>query len=722
MEYPRTSGMMEPREEWIWLPAAAYPERQETILTKNGNKDNAVGNYTVARFSRVYDFGRPVAAVALRFSADTAFRLTCCGKYTARGPAAVGGDFLFNELPRPQHYATVMTLTAADYPDFGRGRIEFSAVVRMRPTRLFEFSQGRGGFFLDGVVFFSDGDRLPIGTGDGWSAQLLGAYREPGRYDGSVPDDAPVPAAPVANVWHALTSPLPPCTEEEIVPQGAEFSVPAGEEKDFLLPMDMIRAGYLAVRCDAKRLHLHVRCSEVGEGGSEEDLLVCGKTEFIGLDLHSAGVLRVTAKNEADTDAAARVTFLASAYPVEAEAVTETSDEELNLVLRVCAHTLRYCRQTIHLDSPRHCEPLACTGDYYIEALMTAFTFGDMRLAAFDVRRTAQLLRYHDGRMFHTTYSLIWVLMLWDVYMLTGERELLTDCEDALRILLRRFDSYLGENGLVETPPDYMFIDWLNPDGISTHHPPKALGQTCLCLFRYGALRTAEKIFAELGDGYGAARAKADADAAGRAITAHLWDPERGLFFEGLNTPTPPELVGGWMPQNVEKRYYRRHANILAAYFGVLPPDECRSLLRRVLADDSLGEVQPYFMHFELEAIYRCGLRDEATLKLLDLWKAPVRLCAKGLAEAFYPPELMNGFDHSHAWGGTPAWALPRALTGLEILEPGMRRLAFSPSLLGLASADAALPTPHGTVTLRLRQGEAPRVECPPDVTVELRP
>ena len=76
---------------------------------------------------------------------------------------------------------------------------------------------------------------------------------------------------------------------------------------------------------------------------------------------------------------------------------------------------------------------------------MTAFTYGDMRLAAFDVRRTAELLLYNDGRIFHTTYSLIWVLMLRDVYQYTGDAALLSDCADALALLLKRFEGYLGE-------------------------------------------------------------------------------------------------------------------------------------------------------------------------------------------------------------------------------------------------------------------------------------
>ena len=726
------NSVMEPREMWIWLPAEAYAAHQTTRHTAlriprivNGQQDGEEaipGNYTVARFARSYDFSRAIRSVTIRVSADTAFRLLCGGRYAARGPASPGGDFLFNERPREQHYASRLTLDASEHPEFADGRLSFEATVRMQPVRTFEFSRGHGGFFLDGEVLFADGGRTPIGTGDGWTAQFCGAWRAPGVFDGTIPDDKPVPAAPVVNRWHTLTAPIPGCTETLRSPEGGSMRIPAGKSISASLPLDRIYAGYLAVRAiGSTRLHVTIRCSETGEAGSKEEFLFCGTQTVVGLDLHSAGLLAVEAKNEGEGTAELHVGFLDSAYPVTCEAATTTSDEELNQVLRVCAHTLRCCRQTIHLDSARHCEPLACTGDYYIESLMTAFTFGDMRLAAFDVRRTAQLLRYHDGRMFHTTYSLIWTLMLWDVYRFSGEKALLEDCADALRILLARFTTYRGETGLLETPPDYMFVDWLVPDGISLHHPPKALGQTCLNLFWYGALCTAEKIFSVLGEARDARDAAQTAESAKAAITAHLWNAERGLFFEGLNTPTPTHLLGRWMPQNVEKRYYRRHANILAAYFGILPAADCRALLRRIFADDSLGEVQPYFRHFWLEAVYRAGLREEETLALLEAWKAPVRDCPKGLAEGFYPPEPNYRFDHSHAWGGTPAYALPLALSGLEILEPGMRTVSLSPTPLGLDAAEVEIPTPCGMIRLSLRKGESPRVTHPDGVRVTLR-
>jgi len=351
---------------------------------------------------------------------------------------------------------------------------------------------------------------------------------------------------------------------------------------------------------------------------------------------------------------------------------------------------------------------------------MTAYSFGDMRLAAFDVRRTAELLRCRDGRMFHTSYSLIWVQMLMDVYRYTADLQLLSDCKDALGLLLERFHRYLGTNGIIEEPPDYMFIDWLVPDGISLHHPPKALGQTCLNMFYFGALKTAQDIYGILGEAAMADRCQMRMLSLQEAVTRALYDKERGLFFEGLNTPTREELIGEWMPRNVEKRYYRKHANILAAYFGFFGQEECAALLGRILEDDSLGQVQPYFCHYLLEAVYRTGLREKYTLRILEQWKEPVKACPKGLPEGFYKPEESYSFDHSHAWGGTPLYALPQALSGLEILEPGYQRIRLSPSLLGLEWAKVQVPTPYGIIEISMKAGTKPEITIPDGILLQL--
>ncbi len=697
------------RNQWIWLPKERYPQKQKTPLSRLTGQNC---NYCVAELERTYQFqGRPVRSVSLKVSGDTAFLLFCGSKQLVRGPASVGGDFLYNEDLRPEYYATELMFT----PEEPLAPLRFRALVRMGSVRICEYSRGEGGFCLSGKILFSDGGTEEICSDDTWTVRLLGAYQAPGEYDGSVLPDPPVRAERKEPLVKLCTAPIPPC-EEHVLPLENDGVIlldgPGTSEARF--PLDMIYACYLNVFFEGEPAEVEVSGYELDEaGGWRYCLRFSGDSSYYGMELYSAGGLRVRVRKTTCGLSRIRVELRASHYPIGTAARTVTSDDELNHVTDVCAHALKYCRQTLHLDSPKHCEPLACTGDYYIETLMTAFTYGDLRLAAFDVRRTANLLRQHRGEMFHTSYSLIWPLMLRDVYQFTGDIGILRENEDALDLLLARFAGYIGDNGLLEKAPNYMFVDWLVPDGINLHHPPKALGQTCLCMFCFGALRTAAEIYSVLGRNGKASEAQTRASALRSAMLRLLWDEGKGLFFEGLNTPTLPELIGKWMPENVEKRYYRKHSNILAAYFGVFDEEENRRLLRKIIFNRELGEVQPYFQHFLLDAVYRNGLREEYTLPLLDQWKPFIRDCPKGLPEGFYKPTPEYQFDHSHGWAGTPAYALPLALSGLKILEPGFRRISLSPSSLGLTRADVEIPTPFGMIRIRTGRDQKPEIEIP---------
>lgn len=720
--------IFEPLEKWIWLPKKQYPHNQTSMpsfmldeeIRKNAQSES--DSYTVVQCQRTYSFQKPITSLELRCSGDTFFRLCLNRVPLLSGPVAVGGDFLTNELPRPQHYATRKTITE-EFTGLRKGVLDFSALIRMGPVRMNEYSQTRGGFFLTAHIRFADGEKAVVMTDESWMFTFLPAYVSADQYDAAREPHKPIAAERIPNIWHTLDSYIPPLSETRIIPAGGKsIVIHGGEEKKVTLCLGLVYSGYPLIEIHAAGpVHVQLTCMETSDESAEHGLAKESYTflhndTYTGLAMTSARYLRLTIQNQGKQDAILTAGFLASCYPVEATAVTTTSDRDLNLVTYVCTHTLQYCRQSIHLDSGRHCEPLACTGDYYIESLMTAFTFGDMRLSEFDVLRTAQLLRYNNGQMFHTSYSLIWVQMLWDVYMFTGNYSLLQKCEDALILLQDRFASYIGENGLIENPPNYMFVDWLNPDGISTHHPPKALGQTCLNLFYFGALQTAAKIWSELKEYSMACQQTLKASRLRSAIYAQLFDHKKGVFFEGLNTSTSEDLCNFFMPQNVSKRYYRMHANVLAAYFGFFSSEENATILETILNDEAYGVVQPYFAHFLLEAIYRNGLRDKYTLKILEDWKRPVKEYPYGLTEGFYTPEPGYIFDHSHAWGGTPAYALPLALSGIDILEPGYKRISLNPSLLGLNRADVQIPTPYGMIELSLRKGQDPILNIPSEI------
>lgn len=702
------------KTQWIWLPKKHYPYHQTTVIS--GFHERSEHAFTVAEFAKTYKFSKKILRAELRFCADTTYRLLCNGVLVATGPACVGGDFIGNETVRENCYYSEATL----FPE--TDTLDFFARVKMTPVQICEYSKGHGGFMLSAVLMFDDGTYTSVSTDESWLVRRNGAYLSPLSFDGRITPDDFVNAEITADIWRAEQSLIPVRDENELFAENSTFSLLPEEKKTVVLEFDKIWAGFLRVKVKAcGEVELRLMCRETSENSDEEQVIFNADGEYVGFFMHSAGNIAVDAKNKSDSEAEVTVSFLETHYPVRDEATTYTSDADINLVLETCKHTLKICRQTHHLDSPRHCEPMACTGDYNIESMMTPFSFGDMRLAEFDLIRTAAMLERENGRMFHTTYSLIWVKMLYDVYMFTGNIELIKKCEKGLRKLLERFEKYVGENGLIEKSPDYMFVDWIYIDGISMHHPPKALGQTCLNMFYFTALDNAEGLYRILGDLYEASRCAEKRENLRESINSLLYDKKKGLYFMGLSTLDEMFTSSWkWTTPNTDKRYYLKHANVLAACFGVCDDETARGLIRKIAEDEIEGECQPYFLHYFLEAVYRCGLRDEYTLKIIEKWKKPVKDCHKGLVEGFIPPEPTYSFDHSHAWGGTPLCSLPKALMGLEIISAGMKEISVSPSLLGLDFATAEVLTPYGKLICEMKNGEKPKISAPEGVKVTI--
>lgn len=700
------------KEQWIWLPESTYPNPNRNILSGFDNKQGI--EYIVAEFKKEYVFSKKIISANLRLSGDCTFRLYCNEEFIATGPACVGGDFIGNETIRKNHYSYEKIVAV------NSNHLDFFALVKQLPEQICEYSKGHGGFMLSAILTFENGTKTLVCTDDSWYARKNNAYVNATLFDDRKKANDFTFAEIIENIWHTTTAPIPVRTEDDLLCNNSIITLSPFEEKTVILELDKIWAGFLHIKSNSQStVHIKTEFRELKEKPSTEEAFISDYNEYTGFYMHSAGNITATVKNLSNANANVTVSFTKTHYPVTTEGSVITSDIQLNNVIETCKHTLKICRQTHHLDSPRHCEPMACTGDYYIESLMTLYSFGDMRLAEFDLIRTAYMLERKNGRMFHTTYSLIWVRMLYDVYMATGNTHLLKECLSALNLLLNRFETYIGTNGLIENPPDYMFIDWIYIDEISLHHPPKALGQSCLNMFYYGALDYAQKIFEVLSDER-ASDCKTKKESLKEAINLHLFDKEKNIYFMGLNTPSP-KTDWKWMPyENTEKRYYLKHANVLAAYFGVCDDDTGKELIRKIMCDEIDGECQPYFLHYLLEAIYRLGLKDEYTLKIINKWKLPVEECSKGLVEGFIAPEPTYSFDHSHAWGGTPLYSLPKALTGFEIKKAGMKEITLTPSLLGLDYADIKIPTPYGDIICKLKKDEKPYISYPEEIKINI--
>ena len=646
---------------------------------------------------RAFTFSEVPERVDLWVSGDTLFRLWVDGAFTGIGPASAGGDFLSEEALH-WYYKNPYTVTPSGKT------LELFAQVQLTPQVLTEFSQGRGGFWLEGTAHFADGHTEVFGTDVSWQARLNRHYPAPCVYDSSAARDDWLPACETGDKRPLTPAPVKMLTFDTILPENPDMrrvAVKAGDRLSVEFPM--IYSGYVGIAASAA-CQLNVRCLETpGVGRADQRVTFGGPGRFRSLRMYSVGACEIEVLSAADGAVIEPCLFF-SHYPIEAEGSLSTSSPALDSIYELCRWTLNICRQTIHLDSPMHQELLACTGDYYIEALMTVFTYGDMSLARGDVLRTANWLVQNDGRMFHTTYSLIWVQMLELVYRMTGDAALIDACREALLRLLRRFETYLDEDGIVTNPPDYMFVDWTVIDGFSMHHPPRCLGQTVLNAFYYKALTTAAQL-AELRGWPEGAAWREQAAALKEAFNRTFYDAARGLYIDGL--PTPDAGNGYFHPANGTKVSVSRYPNILAPLYGLCEGEDALRLIRLMASDDTnLPPIQPYFMNFLLQAVEKYDLRGELGLALLMKWRQSVEACRKGLQEGWYKPEKGYAFDHSHAWGGCPAYFIPAFLTGLRVVKPGFEEIALRPCLMGLEHAEIAFPTPRGTVTVSLAEGK----------------
>ena len=693
---------------WIWLSEKLYPDNQRTVCTSFADGTSEKRNYCVAEFKKEYEFDEDAESLNVKISADTFFRLYINGEFVGNGPACAGGDFE-NENSPYWHYANNYSLK-----NTGK-KLSVFVQVQLSPVVMTDISCGRGGLAAQINAHFKSGREIELATDESWQCRINKAYTEPFCYDGRIMPPEWSNAEKTSFERHIKDAPIPMLSFEKIRPVNQKkIVVKPGETKEFTAEFDKIYSASADLQIETDGCEIDVTVGEYGDVISRrEKIVVTENMHYTDMNFHSMGRYTLRIKNFGQKATSVLPAAVFQCYPTTDEGKFICSDKSLNKIYDVCKHTLKICRQTMHLDSPMHQEPLACTGDYYIESLMTAFTFGDMRLASFDVMRTADMLCENGGKMFHTTYSLIWVRMLWDVYMFTGDKNLLNYCKDAVRILLKRFETYLGENGVIDSPPNYMFVDWVVADGYSMHHPPKALGQTCLNAFYRDALCHAAKIMEEIGDGEMQEKYLHDAEKHKENHNKIFFDKEKRLYFDGLNGKTGSHK---WLPENIDGRYYSKHSNILCVMSGLCEGELAKEIIERVINEKFITELQPYFMHFLFEALKKTGLYKKYALSLLYRWSVMTNACSKGLQEGWIKPEESYSFDHSHAWGGTPAYQLPYAVTGLEMLEPGYKKIALSPDLLGLDSAYVKIPTPKGYIVCDIKRDAEPKITVPESI------
>lgn len=380
------------------------------------------------------------------------------------------------------------------------------------------------------------------------------------------------------------------------------------------------------------------------------------------------------------------------------------SDERLGRIWDTGAYTVHLNMQEYLWDGVKR-DRLIWVGDMHPEAATILAVFGahDIVPRSLDMAcRQHPLPRWLNDM---SAYSMWYLIIQRDWYLHSGDRQTLDRHRDYILGLIDRIDACVDADG-TEHLAEWRFLDWpSSPNGAGVEAGYRAL----LCL--------AMESGAELGELLGA---QEHADRC-RAIEARIRKQQK--------------------PHNGLKQ-----AAALMALAGMMPAGEACD---EVISAGGAKGFSTFYGYYMLEAMARAGRYDEAMEIIRQFWGGMLDLGATTFWEDFnldwtadaagiddfvpagrrdihgdFGEYCYPGFRHSlcHGWASGPTAWLTRHVLGVEVLEPGCRKIRIEPHLGDLEWAEGSFPTPHGVIVIRHEKRPdgriVSRIEAPKGVKI----
>jgi len=383
-----------------------------------------------------------------------------------------------------------------------------------------------------------------------------------------------------------------------------------------------------------------------------------------------------------------------TAFPFEERAKFSSDDPELSAIWSIGWRTARLDAHDTYMDTP-YWEQLQYIGDTRIQALLSYTVAGDDRLArqAIGALHNTRIpdsitLSRYPTSLFQAipTFSLMWVGLLRDFAWYHDDAEFVREHLPGTRATLDWFLTHQKSNGLLEKLPWWAFIDWA--DGFPFGVPPQtATGDSSPITLQFvEALLDGAQLEAAYGDPTRAELYKRAASRASDAVRRLCWDETSGLIAD-----TP------------EHRHYSQQANILAVWLGVIPGDQQKDVLTRILATSDarfktdahlppMSKASYYFRFYLARALDQVGLADRY-LDLLQPWRGMVALGLTTWAEVPEPTR-----SDSHAWSAHPNYDLLTLVAGIRPNSFGFHSVTIEPHLGPLKRVSAVFPYRQGEI------------------------
>jgi alpha-L-rhamnosidase len=383
-----------------------------------------------------------------------------------------------------------------------------------------------------------------------------------------------------------------------------------------------------------------------------------------------------------------------SAYDLELKASFRTDRESLDRLMEPGWRTVSLCAQDI-LMSDAYYEQMQYVGDSKVHNLALLFLSGNDDLVRNQLRQT-DWSRIPEGltiacypNAFHLVipfYSLLWIDMIHDYMMWSGDRDFVRSFEPGIAAVLDWFQRRLLPDGLLGPLEWWNYVDWSPgfPNGV----PPGIVdGRSALFSLQYAlTLDRAADILDFTGRQDDARHYRAQASGLRGAVRSQCYDEGRGLFAD-----TP------------DKQHFSQHTNILAVLSGCSEGEEAQRIMMQAPGDSSLHQVALFFRYYLLEALHRAGLADRLEQELHP-WQS---MLGQGLTTfTEVPIEWASQRSDCHPWSAAPNIHFFTSICGIRPLAPGYSRVLVAPEPGSLNEIRASLPHPKGALEIDLhRQG-----------------
>ena len=356
-------------------------------------------------------------------------------------------------------------------------------------------------------------------------------------------------------------------------------------------------------------------------------------------------------------------------------------------------------------------------GDTRIQALISYTVAGDDRLGrqainAYNYSRIPEGLtqsRYPSSlTQIIPTFSLLWIGRVHDFWMYRNDLEFVRSQLQGTRAVLDWYMKRQRSDGLLGAIPWWPFVDWGKDFGFGRPPQDEDGGSSVITLQYLEALRYAAEMEGALGDSHYADRYREAAERTATAVYARCWNQRYGLLAD-----TPAQ------------KHFSQHANILGSWLDVIPTEQQRDVLTKILsisdpeaADErtTSTSLPPmtmatyYFRFYLARAVEHAGMGDRY-LKLLGPWKQMLDLGLTTWAESPEPTR-----SDSHAWSAHPNYDFLTIVAGIRPNSAQFESVVIEPHPGALKHVSAAMPVPKGEVRVeytRVEKGLEAKISLP---------